>query len=152
MINNRCIVGNVPNTYEKDVLRSMAKKKEFKQQKVNFKVRGIITRLNDRSYTEDENQGMWHRLRFGVKTSKTNEVPVELFGYMGDAYYWSKKEKQTYKVDYDNRNTKPKGVEDAHLIGVQINTTGKKDGAKNLHAYDAVTAIQKTFGRRLCPD
>ena len=122
----------------------MTKKKEFKQQKVNFKVRGVITRLGDRGYKEDDN-GMWHRLRFGVKTSKTNEVPVELFGYKGDAYYWSKKENKTYKFDYDNRYDKPKGVSDAHLIGTQINTTGTKDGAKNLHSYDAVTAILEEF-------
>lgn len=123
----------------------MAKKTEFKPNRISFKARGIITRLGDRGYAEDENQGMWQRIRFGVKTSPTNEVPVELFGYKGDAFYWSKEKGQSFKVDFEDRYNKPKGVKDAHMMGVGVNHKGTKEGLENLHKYDAVQAILDNF-------
>lgn len=78
----------------------------------------------------------YRSLRFMVKTSEKNQIPVEMFGMVQEfAYMYSKKEKKTEKIKWSERNTKKK--EGYELI--------KPD-------YDACEEIHTTFkdGDAIC--
>ena len=83
---------------------------ELRQTKGTFKIIGVVTRLDkDGAYRQDvaakgENEGRTYRaLRFGVKTSETNEVIVETFDYEPThVYLWNSEKKKNdpeYKGD-----------------------------------------------------
>jgi single-stranded DNA-binding protein len=89
----------------------MAKDKVLQQTKGTFKLIGLATRLDkDGAYKEDTitsgvHEGKEYRsLRFGVKTSDTNEIFVGMFDFEPEKIFlWNKKKKQDnpdYKGDY----------------------------------------------------
>lgn len=82
----------------------------LKQTKNKFKVIGVVSRIDkDGAYREDEatqgkNEGKKYRsLRFGVKTSDTNEITVSMFSYEPEeVFLWNsekKKANKNYKGD-----------------------------------------------------
>lgn len=83
---------------------------ELTQTKNSFKVIGRVTRIDkDGAYTEKEmdkgkHQGeMYRSLRFGVKTSDTNEITVQMFSYEpNEVFLWNSEKKKAdsnYKGD-----------------------------------------------------
>src|SRR5690606_13787669 len=90
----------------------MAKKEKVLQQtKGTFKLIGLATRLDkDGAYKEDSMthgayEGKEYRsLRFGVKTSDTNEIFVSMFDFEPEkVFLWNsdkKKKDPNYKGDY----------------------------------------------------
>lgn len=124
----------------------MADKKEFKleQTKGNFKIAGIIVGLSkDTAYTTGEKDEKLYRIvKFGVKTSPTNIINVELYGSEQEyVYVYSRTEANTNKIAFADR---VKGFEDTyHLIGV--NVTLPDEEKTTLCDYDASKAIYEGF-------
>jgi len=94
----------------------MAEKEEVKLQqcKSTFTVRGMIAgkepATNNNGYKEGlvekgKAKGKQYRsLRFTIKTSKENIIPVEIFGMeMDNAYFYSKSEKKSEKTPWAKR-------------------------------------------------
>src|SRR5690606_27960973 len=90
----------------------MSDKKKLKETKGKFKVIGKVSRIDrDGAFKEDtmnkpdtKNHGRLYRsLRFGVKTSPTNEITVGTFDYEPEeVFLWNsdkKKEDEKYKGD-----------------------------------------------------
>lgn len=91
---------------------------ELIQTKGTFKLRGQISGKDHPSksngYKEDilKSGNMagkkFRSIRFNLKTSSCNTIPVELFGMEKDfAYFYNKKSKATKKVDWVKRQMKP---------------------------------------------
>lgn len=149
----------------------MAKQKEkvqLKQTKGSFRAIGIVNRIaNDGAYKEAEfdkgkNQGKEYRnLRFGVKTSETNELFVELFGMEKDAFALKdttkeereelkkqKKKVPTMKLSFEERDNVPEGWT---LLGVKVgdyedeDSDKKKVKVETYVEFDAVDEIFNTF-------
>jgi hypothetical protein len=149
----------------------MAKEKAktpLQQTRGNFRAVGIVNRIgNDGAYKEGEiergkSAGKEFRsLRFGIKTSETNELFVELFGMEKDAYILkttTKEEREklrksgkkvpTQKLSFENRDDIPEGWT---LIGVNVGTYEDDEAEKKKVVYetyveyDAVDAIFETF-------
>lgn len=91
----------------------MAEKKELKQTKSSFKLIGKVSRIDkDNAYREDEstkgkNEGKTYRsLRFGVKTSDTNENFVQIFAFEPEeVFLWNSDKAKEAK----DKNQKYKG-------------------------------------------
>lgn len=130
----------------------MAEKKEFKTQptKSRFKIQGIVTNLdsNDKAYIDVDDEKVYRRLSFGVKTSPNNTVYVSLFGMPREkvrASKWNQQEKkwENKEVSWENRNKLPKGYS---LNGFDVTKIGlERDGDKlkyvSLVNYDACEEI-----------
>jgi hypothetical protein len=134
------------------------KKVELKQTKGQFKAVGIVNRIsNDNAYREGEiEQGRYEgreyrSIRFGVKTSETNELFVEMFGMeLDDAYIYkpaTKKDKEkgkkgtTKKIAFDERDEVPEGYS---IIGITVGLERdekNKQVRQNLVNYDAVEYV-----------
>lgn len=80
--------------------------------KSSFKVRGkIVGMSNDNFFKEDTsaNGNTYRRINFGVVTKPDSRVFVELFGMPMDyAYAYSRSEKKTQKINWENRFDKNK--------------------------------------------
>lgn len=128
----------------------MAEQKKFKmeQTKGSFKVNGVIVGLaNDKAYSngKGKNEMDWESIRFGVKTSTTNIVNVELFGQEREYVYpYSKAEGKSMKVAFNKRDNLDEGY---HLIGVNISTLDAEGGTvrKNYVEFDAPKVIMNEF-------
>lgn len=83
----------------------MANNDKLQQTKSYFKVVGKVTRLDkdgafrEETATKGKHEGETYRaLRFGVKTSHTNEIIVEMFDYEPqEVFLWNSKKKQEDK-------------------------------------------------------
>lgn len=88
--------------------------------KSSFKLRGkIVGMSNDNFYKEGtgSNGKEWRRINFGIMTTPESRVFVELFGMEMDyAYAYSKKEKKTQKINWEDRNNKGKIMKGYNLI------------------------------------
>jgi hypothetical protein len=91
---------------------------ELIQTKGTFKLRGQINGKDHPSkangYKEDVLKSgnmagkKFRSIRFNLKTSSCNTIPIELFGMEKDfAYFYNKKSKATKKVDWVKRQMKP---------------------------------------------
>jgi hypothetical protein len=147
----------------------MAKEKtQLVQTKGSFKAVGIVNRIsNDGAYKEGEiekgkSKGKEYRsLRFGVKTSKNNELFVELFGMEKDVYLLKnttkeereelkKKNKKvpTKKISFENRDNIEEGW---NIIGINVGiyeddeADKKKVVYETYVEYDAVDEIFQSF-------
>jgi hypothetical protein len=89
------------------------------QNKGSFVIKGVIegkdNPANNNGYKKGtiekgKNAGSEYKsIKFKVKTSNDNIIPVELFGMeMQNAYFYNKKEKKTAKVEWSKRFMKPK--------------------------------------------
>lgn len=100
----------------------MAKSNEQKEQKLtptksSFKLMGKVVWMGkEGAFKEDilSNGKMagseYRSIRFGVQTSPTNIIPVEMFGIEQEkASMWNSKNQAYDKVDWDNRNDLPNG-------------------------------------------
>lgn len=119
----------------------------LKQTRGLVKLKGQITRLDDRSIKDDFQNDRCKKISFAVKTSETNEVPVQIFGYKNDkAYYLLKTAKgekaKTEAVDWEDRYEAPK--KDAQLMGVHIRPAGQKEVVIKT-SYDAIDEIYEKF-------
>lgn len=87
---------------------------EIKDTKGAFQLRGIISNLNGNAKGFGFEEGTvekgksagkkYRRIRFNVKTSNANNIPVELFGMEKDnVYFYSKKYKKSQKIAWNNR-------------------------------------------------
>jgi single-stranded DNA-binding protein len=82
--------------------------KKLEQTKNSFKLIGKVTRIDkDGAYKEEvmskgKKQGETYRsLRFGVKTSNTNDVTVQMFDFEPEfVYLWDSKAKKSEKIAY----------------------------------------------------
>lgn len=124
------------------------------QTKGSFKLEGIVTRLDqDNAYREGivgkgQYEGNEYRsLKFAVKTSKFNEIFVELFGMEKDTVKIykpnkdRKKKGETKDFPFNKRNSIPNGWQ---LLGTTIKLRQNEDGKlyrESLVEFDAVDAI-----------
>lgn len=112
----------------------------------NFKVRGIVSGINTEfSYKSDVGKSgkPYKSLRFNVKTSETNQVPVELSGsVMDNVLVMNDAKSKAYvpwKERYDGRDGfKPLGV----TIGIKKDETGK-NLQENMVAFDAAEYLHE---------
>src|SRR5690242_15306826 len=85
--------------------------KERKQTKSYFKIEGKVTRIDkDKAFVEDEGKSgkregdTYRSLKFGVKSSETNELTVEMFDYEPEqVFVWNSKAREEdpeYKGEY----------------------------------------------------
>jgi single-stranded DNA-binding protein len=85
--------------------------KERKQTKSLFKIEGKVTRIDkDKAFVEDEGKSgkregdTYRSLKFGVKSSQTNELTVEMFDYEPEQIFvWNSKAREEdpeYKGEY----------------------------------------------------
>jgi len=127
----------------------MAKKNDFKltQTKGSTKLQGIIVGKNENSYTEgtDKNNNAYRVIKFGLKTSTTNIINVELYaGVREFVYPYSSESKTSMKVAFAKRNDLEPGF---HVIGISVslpNEENKFDRTDYIE-YDAVKVINDTF-------
>lgn len=135
------------------------------QTKAKFKVIGVVSRIDkDGAYREDvgrqgtKNEGKTYRsLRFGVKTSDTNEITVQMFGFEPEEVnLWNsedakkaKEQKKKYKgekVDFqDWLENQDKYREDGYAIlesrvGLTKDSKGKTE-SRGLPRYVAIEEI-----------
>jgi hypothetical protein len=126
-------------------------KKEFKlqQTKGQFKLVGQVVGLTrENAYREGiiengQNEGKQYRsIRFGVKTSPTNQINVELFGMERDFIYpYNTKEKKSIQIPFNERDNLPPSY---HIIGVNCSLKKDEKGKlvrESLVEYDAVKYI-----------
>lgn len=120
----------------------MAEKEiKLEQTKGKFKLQGIVTGVErDGAYREGTTGGGkdYKSIRFGVKTSPTNTVYVELFGMEKDQVFaWNTKAKAGSQFDWDDRYDLPKGY---HLMGVNVKLTedGEQETLAELEAVEKI--------------
>lgn len=124
----------------------MADNKNFKlqQTKGSFKLSGVVVGITkENSYIEDEKDGRTYRIvKFGVKTSPTNIINVELYGSVQDFVYpYSSTEKKSQKLPFKDRHNE---MDDTyHIIGVNVTSEGSEKAT--YVEYDAVKAIHQGF-------
>lgn len=120
--------------------------KKLEETKGSFTLKGKIEGLNSNYAVREgvtSSDKDYKALSFFVYTSPTNRVKVEMFGMEREVIFYSSKAKQSKKVPFENRDKiNLKGYQ---LMGVNINTTGKKNDRKTLIEYDAVDFIQENF-------
>lgn len=100
---------------------------ELQQTKGSFKLVGKVKSLRS---TEDTNANgnEYRRLNFGVQTSPVNTIYTEIFGMERDyVMAYSSQEKQSTRVDWDDRESPPKGY---HVLGVNLFLVPEKKGDK----------------------
>lgn len=120
--------------------------KKLEQTKSQFKLRGIVNRLDNAEIREGETGSGkdYKSIRFSVKTNECedyiNEPFVELFGMVKDKVYtYNQKEKKSLALNFDERNDVPEGYQ---IIGVRVNWDGD---AENLTEWDAVDNIKENL-------
>jgi hypothetical protein len=132
----------------------MAKEQEItylEQTEGEFKLRGIVKRIDsDHAYktgtiAKGKSEGKEYRsLKFGIQTSPTNEVPVELFAMeTNDVYVWNANKKEGGKRDFSLRNKLKEGetlLGQVVRVGLTLDSEGKFN-AHNLAPFDAVEEI-----------
>lgn len=120
----------------------------------NFKLRGVVTGIGNtyEDKTSERTGNKYRKLRFYVKTSKFNQVPVEIMGsklenvtiYNGDKKSKNYKDKKVVK--WNNRYDKhPEGYD---IIGVSIGLEKDDNGkniTKNLLPYDAAEYLNSVL-------
>jgi len=130
----------------------MAEKKDFKlqQTKGNFKLQGVITGIaKEGVFREGETKSdegkvsKYRSIRFNIKTSPTNTIPVELYGSEQDVVYaYSRTNKDTKKITWKDRLGKFENT--YHLIGVNITNKFTSDGViKEAMLSDVVEEFSK---------
>lgn len=152
---SKIITNTINNQFKGDV-KKMAKENQEQQQYLeqtegSFKLRGLVKRIdNDKAYNvgkvkSGKNQGKNYRsIRFGIQTSPTNELPVELFGMETDTVYvWNADKKEGQKEKWGSQYNLG---ESETLLGqvVRVGLTTDSDGkfqSHNLTAYDSVDEI-----------
>lgn len=148
----------------------MAKKEKTQliETKGTFRARGIITRIgNEGAYREGtfdkgKNKGKDYRsIKFGLKTSPTNEIFVELFAQEREHVYafkkLSKEEREknkgkkapTKKIPFEDRDNIPNGYQ---LIGMSIGepVQDEEDDKKTTTEYETFVefdAVDEIFQR-----
>ena len=133
----------------------MAKNNEgLKQTKNSFKLVGKVTRIDkDGAYKEEvmqkgKKQGDTYRtLRFGVKTSNTNDVTVQMFDFEPDfVYLWDSKEKKSIKTPFGQWQANAENFREQGLamlasrVGLEYGEDGKLQ-TKGLHTFEAQEEI-----------
>jgi hypothetical protein len=109
------------------------------QTKTNFMIRGTIEGKDNPANNNGYREGIiekgkcagqeFRSIKFKVKTSNDNIIPVELFGMeLKDAWFYNRKLKKTLKVDWSKRNI-----------------PGKNGYELIVPAYDLVDQINKEF-------
>lgn len=92
---------------------------QLQQTKSNFVLRGIVTGKDTPSkangyregvIAQGKNKGKNYRsIRFSLKTSEENIIPVEMFGMERDkVYFYNKSERKTVPVDWNKRDMTPR--------------------------------------------
>lgn len=124
-------------------------KEEFKlkQTKSKFRLNGIVTGLgNKNAYGEGTGKSGrdWKKIRFGVQTSPINTVYVELMGSERDnVVYYSKKEDNSIKVLWDDRDDAPD--DGYHLMGVNVKLEHGLDGKLVQATFVEFDAVEYIF-------
>ncbi|TCI26681.1 hypothetical protein EVJ32_04720 [Exiguobacterium sp. SH5S4] len=111
------------------------------------KLKGQITRMNERSVKDDFDNERCKKISFALKTSEVNEVPVQIFGYKNDKVYYSEKSPKGEKskivsVDWADRYEAPS--EGAQLIGTHIKAEGQEE-ITILTSYEAIDKVYESF-------
>lgn len=129
---------------------------ELKQTKNSFKLVGIATRLDkDNAFKEEvtnkvgskRNGETYRSLRFGVKTSDTNEITVQMFDYEPtEVYLWDSKEKKTVKVPFEQwkENSEYYREQGLAMLSTRVGLEYGEDGklkTKGLHSFEASEEI-----------
>lgn len=145
---------------ELGMAKKSKEKLELAQTKNKFKVVGVVSRIDqDYAYKEDEvqsgkNEGKTFRsLRFGVKTSDTNEITVSMYSVEPEkVFLWNsemKKEDNDYKgtwVEYEDwEENQEQYREDGYAVlqtrvGLSYGEDGKIE-SKGLPSYVAIEEI-----------
>jgi hypothetical protein len=134
----------------------MAKNIEgLKQTKNSFKLIGKVTRIDkDGAYKEEtmtkgKKQGeMYRALRFGVKTSHTNEVSTQMFDFEPEyVHLWDSKEKKTVKVTFAEWEAKEEIYREQGLavLATRIGLEYGEDGKLQTKGLPSFIASQEIF-------
>jgi len=125
----------------------MADKKNFKleQTKGSFKLSGLVVGITkENSFVEGETKfgKLYKTVKFGVKTSNTNILNVELFGQEQDFVYpYSGTENKSQKISFKDRHNE---MDDTyHIIGINVTTEGNEK--ETYVEYDAAEPIHQGF-------
>jgi hypothetical protein len=135
-----------------EVVHNMADKKEpkLKETKGKWKANGIVVGLDrDNAYAEgvSKNTGRnWKRLRFGVQTSPTNTVYLELMGSEKEFVMGYNRNgedgKKTQRFTWGERDSLPEGF---HLLGVNVKLEEGLDGKLIQETFTEIEAVEYIY-------
>ena len=134
---------------------------ELKQTKNAFKVIGKVTRIDkDGAYKEEVMQkgkregDLYRSLRFGIKTSETNEITVQMFDYEpNEVFLWNsdkKKKDSNYKGERLPFATWESQQEELReqgfaVLQTRIGVTYKEDGKVDSKGLPSFVASQEIY-------